>query len=151
MMNVSRGRSMPSGGARICEADAGRSASFLRSVRTWRSLLFILIALAGGLVLLPTIHGAGAATPGGCGSASVDVRGRLTGTVDWCGPSGTTISRAIGVISVHYPGNKNPCGFAPERGPGGGWYEVPGDYQLVLSGGPALPATTGSAEWNYGF
>lgn len=106
-----------------------------------------------GLLLLLTSFGGNAqrgTLPQSCSDASLQVGGQLTGSVTWCAPEGTQVQAAEGIIAVHYPGNENPCHFAAERGPGDGWFEVAGNYRLVLIG-PKIPGQIAAAQWSFSF
>lgn len=124
-----------------------------RRSRPWITAVPI-AALAGILVFAASMSGGGggaAGKPDSCGDVGLSVNGALTGEISFCASAGTVVSEVAGVIAVHYPGNENPCGYLPEPGPGDGWFQVPGSYQLALSGGPPVPGPVTSADWSYSF
>jgi hypothetical protein len=108
-----------------------------------------LLFAAVGAMLMSSAERAGAQS----GDATIQVDGMLSGTVTWTKDEPTTVTQVHGIIAVHYPGGENPCGFPPEPGPAEGWYQVPGDYQVVLTNGPTVPGPVpaGTTTWNYQF
>ncbi len=150
-MGTLRGKRGKLGDEWSWQLDGSRPVAFRSEDLRRHWTLFPKLSLLVGLFFLMTSFGGGARSPADhCNDASLQVKGQLAGTVSWCAPQGTQVTIAVGIIAVHYPGNENPCNFAGERGPGDAWFEVPGSYQLVLTG-PSIPGEISSAEWTYGF
>ena len=116
--------------------------------RVWPVVALVLAPLL--VVVLASFGGDAKSSPlsSNCSDSGIEVAGALTGDIQWCGTANSTVTDVLALVAVHYPGNKNPCGFPEERGPGDSWFEPPGSYNLSRDG-PAVPGLLASATWTY--